>query len=357
MKTTDIFAPSRQPRARQAITTIALAAAIVTVSVQQPTALAASRTTAAHLAADNVTEWSRSGVRHLIGLPGIQQKTDGRLWVTPQRIGFESAGGSVTIESTQIRNLSVGTERFLKGGAPGRLLRTGVPVGGGLAIGLSGLSQVFSVIPAAVGLAASLASQGSEDIVTVEYVDPRDGYHAAVFTMPRHAADGISERFASSHSPLDPAQSRENCPASGSQQTALSLLPVINNGVDLPAEYRALIYEHLLLRLQTTRGRLRAFRSGAPDGSSGCNGWQVSIQVRSFQRGNSVKRALLGPVGLFAGVTSLQCRLVVTDSRGKSLLEEEVSAGMRGDSESLDLGATIAKSIERRILKFLPAEN
>jgi hypothetical protein len=49
--------------------------------------------------------------------------------------------------------------------------------------------------------------------------------------------------------------------------------------------------------------------------------------------------------------------LVVTDSRGKSLLEEEVSAGMRGDSESLDLGATIAKSIERRILKFLPAEN
>jgi len=322
--------------------TLVLAGVILSAGAEPPIAWATSPVP---------SPWSLSGVHHLIGLPGVKQRAVGTLWASPQGIRFESGGAAVSLEAASILQVSVGDERALKGGAFGRFIRTGIPATGGLAIGFSGVNQLFSVIPAAVGLAASLATQASEDIVTIEFLS-RDGYHGAVFTMPRHAAEGIEEHIHSNAPPAKNDSRQGDCPAAGGQPTALSLLPVKNDGTALPAEYRVLIYEHLFNRLSRTQPTLPVYRAGNLNDHA-CGGWQLALTAESSRKGDAVKRAFAGPFGLFVATTRLNYRVLVTDSRGASILDERTKAVMRGDSESLDLSKTIAQALNRQIGKLL----
>ena len=217
-------------------------------------------------------------------------------------------------------------------------------------MGLAGISQAFSLIPSAVGLAASVVSQGSTDILTIEFLDPPDGYHGAVFTMPRHAAAGLGKNLllANAAANADPAQ--DNCPSVSSHPTSISVLPLLVGGdSDLPAEYRALVYERLFDRMRAAQSQLQVYRSGHSNGHAGCDEWKLTITVGAFRKGDAVKRALIGPVGLFVGITSLSYRVAVSDSRGATLLDEQMRAVVRGDVESLDLSGKIAKAIESKV--------
>lgn len=292
-------------------------------------------------AADPAPQWSRTGVRHLIGLPGVKHNTVGKLWVASNGIAFESGGSTARLESSRIVSVSLGDERILKGGTLARWIRAGIPAAGGLGIALSGASQAFSGIPFAFGFAASAISQGSADLVTVEFLDAQGGYHAAVFTLPRHAADGVERVAPPTNPPADPA-----CPPAGGPP-ALSVAPVASEVDELPAEYRALLYERLFDRLQRSQPQRQFTRSAA------CNAWKLTITVESFHKGDAVKRALLGPVGMLVAATRLTYRVTVTDGQGASQFDEQGSAAARGDRESLDVTAAIAKSVGRK-LKSLP---
>ena len=80
------------------------------------------------------------------------------------------------------------------------------------------------------------------------------------------------------------------------------------------------------------------------------------MTMKDFRKGNAGERALLGPAGLFVGTTGLSYRIVVRDSGGSSIFEEQNRAVIRGDRESLDLSQAIAKTIQKRVGK-LPTQS
>ena len=206
------------------------------------------------------TQWSVRGARHLIGLPEVKPSAVGQLWVTKEGVRFESESGEAFVESARILKVSIGDERLLKGGALGRFLRSGIPAGGGLGLTFAGIGHVFTLIPPTVGLAASLVTQGSADIVTVEFLDRDDGYHGAVFTMPRHAAEELPSDILSAKGPARVDSREESCGGISAHPTSLTVLPIEAEGSEVPAEYRVLVYERLLEGLGTTRDQWRVHR-------------------------------------------------------------------------------------------------
>jgi hypothetical protein len=121
---------------------------------------------------------------------------------------------------------------------------------------------------------------------------------------------------------------------------------------DVPAEYRVLVYERLFESLRAAQTEWPIYRAGSPSHHPDCAGWTVKVTAEDFRKGNAVERALSGPAGLFVGITKLNYRVVVSDSKGLAILDEQRRASSRGDSESLDLSKSIAKAISQKIRKL-----
>ena len=292
-------------------------------------------------------------VRHIGGLPGVKPRAVGTLIATDKGIAFKQAGATTFVDAAQIVKVSTDSERYLKGGAAGQVVRTGVPFSGGLAIGLSGFSQSFGGIPFVFGVLASAFMQSRADVVTLEYFDPHDGYHGAVFMMPWHAAEEIKQQVAASgvRPNVDPAKA--GCSALTTFPHLMTVLPVSSQGAEVPDEYRALTYEHVFSALQRKASGWQVHRFGGSHDLANCDEWKLALTVEAFRKGNAAERALVGPLGQFVGTTSLSCRVVLTNGHGDRLLDEKLKAVIRGDRESLDLGDEISKLISRKIRKVL----
>ena len=95
MKISIISNIARQTRARLFGKAMALTLAVAPMGAQPPLALATSQPAGArNKTADMAPQWSLSGVRHLIGLPGVKQRVAGKLWAAAGGIGFESEGAT-----------------------------------------------------------------------------------------------------------------------------------------------------------------------------------------------------------------------------------------------------------------------
>ncbi len=92
---------------------------------------------------------------------------------------------------------------------------------------------------------------------------------------------------------------------------------------------------------------------GDPNDLAGCDQWKLAMTIEAFRKGNAAERALIGPLGQFVGTTNLRCRVVLSNGRGDSLLDEEVKAVIRGDRESLDLGVEVSKLVTRKIRRVV----
>ncbi len=288
-------------------------------------------------------------VRHIGGLPGVKPRAVGELKVTEKGIEFEEAGTTTFIDRARIVKVSTDSERSLKGGVLGLFVRSGIPLAGGLAIGLSGLSQSFGAVPLGFGILAAALMQGHSDVLTVEYFDAHDGYHGAVFMLPWHTAEKITERPVQAGS----YSGNETCSARTTYPHVLTMLRVSSDGAEVPDEYRVLTYEHVFSALQRKASGWQVRRLGHSSDGASCDEWKLSLTVKAFRPGNAAERALTGPFGQFLGTTSLSCRVVLSNQHGDLLLDEKVKAVIRGDRESLDLGSEISKVISRKIRKVL----
>jgi len=107
--------------------------------------------------------WTISHAQHAYGLPEVKPKQKGTLTLDSQNITF--AGKAVyRIPRASVIAISDGSERVEMWGMKGRLLRMAIPNGG--------------------GLAAAGFMHHKESSLTVEFRDPRGGYHSAVFVVP-----------------------------------------------------------------------------------------------------------------------------------------------------------------------------
>ncbi|AXC10015.1 hypothetical protein ACPOL_0648 [Acidisarcina polymorpha] len=279
-----------------------------------------------------IADPSRNSVnaRYIVGFDNVRKGTDGDLRYRGDEIVF--AGGSTVekIGRDQLVNVALGTERAEKGGTAGQVARFAIPYGGGAVLGA--------------------VSEKEVGILTLDFRDSRGGLHSAVFLMAKSDAFEASQTLQSNSVAVDAVQR----PTGDCQsQAAVGAMGVTDiqaaPGITMPAEYRAIMYEHLLSLPEDKTHTSTLFRIG--DASGRCAPLSLSLQIVGLSKGNAAVRASSGPIGLFAGVTSIRVRVTVTEQSGRVVFTSVEKGTRRGDKESLNAAVSVADKIGKDLRK------
>ncbi|MCU1249105.1 MAG: hypothetical protein JWQ49_2134 [Edaphobacter sp.] len=191
-------------------------------------------------------------------------------------------------------------------------------------------------VPDGGGLAAAAVMQHRVDMLTVEFNDLRGGNHAAVFFLPANEADRALQNFALT--PVPPRKvSGAVCQNAPVKPNSVLVSAPDWDHAEVPAAYRALVYGHVVESLQHTKDVMQVYRDGEGETHGGCPQYIVHISIATFKQGSSVQRAYLGPVGMFVGTTQMKFDVTFTDASGKLNSSEQITATMRGESESTNV--------------------
>ena len=275
--------------------------------------------------------WRSAQAKYRIGLPGIKPKASGTLTLSPTELVFTTSNGRAFIERARIFAVTVGGERKETGGIGAWVARTALPFAGGAVL--------------------ATVTQAQVDLLTVEFSDERGSYHGAVFILPKTEALHFQEKYGS----LAPESRAEqlNSPygCDRERSSSLKVAAIDSTGLPVPEEYKVLLYEQLIRRLQEKSGYETIYREGDSSTAAACPEVVIRVKLTEFNKGNAVLRATTGPVGVFVGVTSLQAHLELSDPTGKKLTDIDLKASERGDSDSLDVADEIAKSVAKDLKK------
>ncbi|NYF80227.1 DUF4410 domain-containing protein [Granulicella arctica] len=276
--------------------------------------------------------WQSTKAEHVYGLPDIKHNKKGTLVLSPDSLTFTGKSGSTSIPRTSITAVSAGNQRVEIGGVGLMIFRMTIPDGG--------------------GLAAAAVLHHRQDMLTVEFNDSRGGNHAAVFFLPATEADHALQSFALT--PLPPRKAQDTSCQSALIDPKSVLVATPNwDQAQVPAAYRALIYEHLIDRLRNTKEVAHVYRVGEDNGEKGCSQYTVHIAITTFKEGSSVKRAFLGPAGMFMGTTQMKFDVTFTDASGKLNTSKQIAATMRGESESTNVADHVAKNVAKQYANML----
>jgi hypothetical protein len=312
--------------------------------------------------------WTSPKIQHAYGLPEAKPKEKGTLTVDAEGLTLTGKSSRYTIPGPGIIAVSTGSERVEMWGTTGRIVRMAIPDAGGLT---------------AAGVMHHKVNE-----LTVEFHDTRGAYHGAVFYLPGKNAARILESYSAtsqSHSdtatPLSAVVSETECrnffsgtsrktgavSSTPPEEIVSSPLPggahpsSLRSGIpynvlvaapdwnqaEVPAAYRALVYEHIVDRLRRVDGIGHVYREGEIDYRHACPQYTVSISIVNFKPGNQVERATMGPIGFFAGTTQMTFNANITDAGGLNITEH-VKATVRGESESKNVADGVAKKLAKR---------
>ncbi|HEY2039680.1 MAG TPA: hypothetical protein VGG95_08440 [Edaphobacter sp.] len=266
------------------------------------------------------SEWSSAQAVHVLGLMNVKAKANGTLTITPQQLTFTGKEASSKIDLASIVALSAGEERVELWGMKGRLMRMAVPYGGGAAF--------------------ATFMHHQRDMLTVEFIDGSGGYHGAVFYLPGNEAVQALHAITPPPSAHHAVPNNIPCPVAQGTPNSISLKQLSSSQPDFPIAYRALIYEHLVDRLEQAPGT--EVRRDRIDGQGNCSQYTMQLSITAFAPGSQVKRASMGPVGFFVGVTQITLNMEITDAKGAVLFRDQIKASQRGESESVNIIDKIA---------------
>ena len=269
-------------------------------------------------------------VVHVAGLLEVKPDVKGSLLVTPETIVFSNGTVRASIPRARILNVFVGDEHTEPWGTTGKVVRKIIPYGGGAALGA--------------------ITNGQVDLLTVESLDEHDGYHGVVFAVPFQKAAAIREQLTAS---LTPPLKRPTLPCSEGASTPKSVLlaPIEVSGIELPNEYRILLYEQLYKQLKAHNPSDSFLRTGDLSSGPGCTDLTLRVTVTGFKKGNRALRASTGPLGMFLGTTSLAFDINLQDVKERTIFDAQIKKSDRSDSDSLGLTDSIAKSVAKRMDK------
>lgn len=267
-------------------------------------------------------------VTQITGLPQAKPNIKGRLTMPEKHVIFTNSEFTADIPFARITSVSIGNERMETGGKTGRILRTIIPYGGGIAV--------------------ATVTQKAVDLLTIEYLDLQGGYHGAVFFVPKLSAKALTDRMSSQLLTTAPQISRL-CESGPARSSSVIVEPIVTRGVELPAEYRVLLYEGLIHELRDNPSPDTYIRGGSSDAGSGCSSMKLQITVTGFKKGNQALRASTGPIGLFVGKTSVSYHVELTAADGHSVLAKDMTNSKRMDTESLDVAKSVAKAVAKRL--------
>ena len=270
--------------------------------------------------------WQSANVQHAFGLPDAKKSAKGTLTVTPEGLTFTTKLGRSSLQRSSIIAVSAGNQRVELWGIKGRLLRMAIPDGG--------------------GLAAAGFMHHRVDMLTVEFDDKIGGYHGAVFYLPANEAERALQSFAQMP-PVHRELGDTVCRGPVKPGSVLVAAPDWDQ-VHVPAAYRALVYEHLIVRLQHVAGDDQVYRDGQNTYQGICPQYTVHLAIDAFNQGSQVARAVMGPVGMFVGTTQMTFKTTFMDASGRLDAHEQIKATIRGESESTNVADSVARAIAKR---------
>jgi hypothetical protein len=270
--------------------------------------------------------WSSTHAVHVLGMPDVRAKENGTLTITPQHLTFTGKSATSTIDLPEIVAVSAGNERVELWGIKGRLLRMAVPDGGGVAL--------------------ATIMHHRRDMLTVEFVDSQGGYHGSVFYLPANEAEQALRNItplpdAHRDMPIAP------CSREDAKPNSIEVKQPTVGQIEFPQAYRVLVYEHIVDRLRQVPGT-EVHRDGVADGRAACSQYTMKLSTTAFKPGSQVKRASMGPVGFFVGVTQITLDLDVKDATGATVFRDQIKATQRGESESMNVIDALAKQVVKK---------
>lgn len=287
--------------------------------------------------ATRIASWTASKVQHVYGLPDSKPKTDGVLTVDSDGLTFTSKASRYTVLWPSIIAVNDGRESVELFGTTGTIVRMMIPDGGGLAAASVMHHKVY--------------------YLTVEFHDRRGAYHAVVFSLPGSDAARVVKNYVEAVPAARDDPPAETLP----EQAAAPSCPVSEHSVpgvlvaepdwsraDVPAAYRALVYEHIIDRMQHVKGVEHVYRTGMREASGTCPRYIVTLSLVSFRPGSQVKRATMGPIGFFVGTTEMAFSARIADASGDLNATEQFRVTMRGESHSMN----VADGVARKVAKF-----
>jgi hypothetical protein len=287
--------------------------------------------------------WQSTKAEHILGFPEVKPHNKGTLTFSSDSVTFSGKAGTSSIDRKDVTAVSSGNQKVEIWGMKGRVLR--------------------AVMPNGSGVAGAMFMHHRVDMLTVEYRDKQGAIHGAVFFLPAHQADQALQSFTQMLAPVqtealtDPPVRVElatvpNCQDSVEPRSVLLAAPNWEH-TDVPAAYRVLVYEHVIDRLRLTQGAGRVYRDGENDGHKLCPQYTIHISVAAFKTGSQVKRAILGPAGMFVGTTQMTFDTALNDASGSVDLHKQVKGTTRGESESTNVADSVAKSVAKQYASVL----
>jgi hypothetical protein len=270
--------------------------------------------------------WSSTHAIQVLGMPGIKAKEKGTLTITPQRITFTSQPASASIGLRSIVAIGAGDEQVELWGMKGILMRMAVPYGGGAAF--------------------ATFMHHRRDMLTVEFVDRRGGYHGTVFFLPGDEAEQALHSIAwspATHDEERQEQQQTRCPIADVKPDSILVAKPVSDKTDFPAAYRVLLYEHIIDRLSKDSD-VEVYR----DGRESCSHYTMHMSITAFKPGSQVERAFMGPMGFFVGVTQIALDLEVRDAKGAVVIREQIKTTQRGESESMNVIKKLAHQVVKK---------
>jgi len=128
--------------------------------------------------------------------------------------------------------------------------------------------------------------------------------------------------------------------------------PGFGSGVTLPAEYRVLLYEHLITELQARRPSDTYFCAGDISAGPGCTTLTLHVTLDSFKKGNQVLHASTGHWQVLRH-TALSYRMTLKNVDGKTVLDSKQKKSNHRYSDSLNVARSAAKDISKTMRKTL----
>jgi len=278
--------------------------------------------------------WSAAQAEHIYGLPDIKPHKKGTLTLDTEDLTFAGKSGSTAIPRSSITAVSVGNQRVEMWGLTGRILRMAIPDNGGLAIAAVAHHRI--------------------DMLTVEFRDSRGGSHSAVFFLGANQASQAIQAFALEPSSPLPAVT-SGCQNAQSEPGTMLITTPDWNGAEVPAVYQGLVYEHLVERFRKAKNLTKVYRDGESIPEGLCPQYTVHLWIRGFREGSSVKRAMLGPVGMFVGTTQMTFDAELIDRTGNVNIKQQVKSTIRGEFESTNVADQIAKKLVKKFEKATKA--
>ena len=265
---------------------------------------------------------SSAKAQYLVGFDHVHKGTDGVLEFHDGDISFTSGATVEEIRRDQLEDFFLGTERAEKGGTAGRVARFAVPYGGGAVLGA--------------------VSEKEVGILTIDFRDSTGGLHSAVFVTKK--ADAVEWARTLEHKERRRSHDlNQNCQV-GIIPGAVTIAEIgATPSISLPEEYRAIMYEHLLSNSEDKKNTPHLIRTG--DSSAACAPLSLSLRVVGLSKGNAAVRASSGPIGLFAGVTSISVHVTLTDREDRIIFDSVEKGTRRGDKESLNAAIAVADKI------------